>query len=154
MLGRPGGRIWQPVCTTPFVTLRTSAMQSQVDSKSLHRHEMALSTALRIDTNLAVPRPGPFARPRGAGLSRTSAQNRRLPVIPPSPQGQVLRIRPEIFDFDPALGLKLGQTKPKISGTVPTNRHTTIPNDTCPTSECFDEDPKLANCEIAQTSSC
>ncbi len=30
------------------------------------------------------------------------------------------RIQPEIFDFEPDLGLKLGQTKPKISGTVPT----------------------------------
>ncbi len=29
------------------------------------------------------------------------------------------RIRPEIFAFEPDLGLKLGQTKPKISGTVP-----------------------------------
>ncbi len=39
------------------------------------------------------------------------------------------RIRPEIFDLEPASGLKLGQTKTKIPGTVPTNRHTTIPND-------------------------
>ena len=57
------------------------------------------------------------------------------------------RIRPEIFDFDP--GLKRSQTKPKIPGTVPTDRHTTIPNDSGPISACFDDDPKLLNCEIA-----
>jgi hypothetical protein len=65
---------------------------------------------------------------------------------------RLLRIRPEIFDFEPGLGLKLRQTKPKISGTVPTNRHTTIPNDSGPISEWFDDDPKLLNCEIAQPS--
>ncbi len=59
-------------------------------------------------------------------------------------------IRPEVFDFEPELGLKLGQTEPKISGTVPTNRHTTIPNDSGPVSACFDDDSKLLNCEIAQ----
>ncbi len=37
------------------------------------------------------------------------------------------RIQPEIFDFDSDLGPKLGQIKTKISGTVPTNRHTQIP---------------------------
>ncbi len=62
----------------------------------------------------------------------------------------LLRIRPEIFVFEPDLGLKLGQTQPKIPGTVPTNRHTTIPNDSGPISACFDGDPKLLNCEIAQ----
>ena len=62
-----------------------------------------------------------------------------------------LRIRPEIFDFEPDLGLKLGQTKPNISGTVPTNRHTTIPNDSAPIVKCFDHDPKLLNSEIAQS---
>ncbi len=55
-----------------------------------------------------------------------------------------------IFDFEPDLGLKLGQNKPKISGTVPTHRHTTIPNDSGPISACFDDGPKLVNCEIAQ----
>jgi hypothetical protein len=64
----------------------------------------------------------------------------------------LLRMRPEIFDFGQDLGLKLGQTKPKISGTVPTNRHTTIPNDSGPILACFDDDPKLLNCEIAQPS--
>jgi hypothetical protein len=62
----------------------------------------------------------------------------------------LLRIRPEILDFEPDLGLKLGQTKPKIPGTVPINRHTTMPNDSGPISPCFD--PKLLNCEIAQPS--
>ena len=60
--------------------------------------------------------------------------------------------RPEIFDVEPDLGLKLGQTKPKISGTVPTNRHATIPNDSGPISACFDDGPKLLNCEMAQPS--
>ncbi len=54
-----------------------------------------------------------------------------------------LRIRPEIFAFEPDLGLKLGQDKPQISGTVPTNRHTTIPSDSRPASACFDDDPKI-----------
>ncbi len=30
------------------------------------------------------------------------------------------KIQPEIFDFEPDWGLMLGQTKPKIYGTVPT----------------------------------
>ncbi len=38
------------------------------------------------------------------------------------------------------------------AGTVPTNRHTTILNDSDPISGCFDDDPKLLNCEIAQPS--
>ncbi len=42
---------------------------------------------------------------------------------------QLLRIRPKIFDFEPDLGLKLGQTRPKISSTVPTDRRTTTPYD-------------------------
>ncbi len=60
----------------------------------------------------------------------------------------LLRIRPEIFDFEPDLGPKLGQTKPKISSTVPTNRHTTIPNGSRPISACLDDDPS----KIAQPS--
>ncbi len=48
------------------------------------------------------------------------------------------------------MGLKRRQTKPKINGTVPTNRHTTIPNDDGPISASFDDDPKRPNCEIAQ----
>ncbi len=47
------------------------------------------------------------------------------------------------MDFEPALGLKLNQTKPNISCTVPTNRHTAIRNDSGPISACFDDDPKL-----------
>ncbi len=61
---------------------------------------------------------------------------------------QILGIRHEIMDFEPDLGLKLAQTKPKISGTAPTNRHTTIPNDSGSISACFDDDPKLVNCEV------
>ncbi len=48
------------------------------------------------------------------------------------------------------MGLKRSQTKPKTPGTVPTDRHTTIPNDSGPISACFDDDPKLLHCEIAQ----
>ncbi len=65
---------------------------------------------------------------------------------------KLVRIRPEIFDFDRDLGLTLDQTKPKISGTVPTDRHTTIPNDSGTISACFDDAPELSNCEIAQPS--
>ena len=50
--------------------------------------------------------------------------------------------------YEPASGLKLGQPKPKLSGTVPTNRRTSIPNDSGPMSVCFDDDPKCSNCEI------
>ncbi len=63
-----------------------------------------------------------------------------------------LRIRLEIFDCHPDLGLKLGQNNPKISGTVRTNRHTTITSDYEPTSACFDDVPKRLTCEIAQPS--
>ncbi len=65
---------------------------------------------------------------------------------------------PGTFSRDPAgnlrfelhLGLKLGQTMPETSGTVPTNRHTTIPNDSRQISACFDDDPTFLKCEIAQ----
>ena len=56
--------------------------------------------------------------------------------------------------FEPDLGLAPNQTKPNIPGTVPTNWHTTIPNDSGPVSACFDDDPKLLNCEIAQPRQC
>ena len=59
-------------------------------------------------------------------------------------------IRPEIFDFEPEFGLKLGRAKPKIPGTVPTGRHATIANDSGPILACFDDDARLLNCEIAQ----
>ncbi len=65
---------------------------------------------------------------------------------------KLLRIRLENLDFEPDLGLKLGQTKPKIPGTVLTDRHTTTPNDSGQISACFDDDPKLFNCEITQSS--
>ncbi len=56
---------------------------------------------------------------------------------------QLPRIRPGIFDIDPEWGLTRGQTTPKISGTVPTNRHTTIPNDSGPISARFGHDPQI-----------
>ncbi len=63
---------------------------------------------------------------------------------------KLLRIRPAVFDFEQDLGLKRSQTKPKIPGTVPTDQRTTIPNDSGLISACFDDDPKLLNCEIAE----
>ena len=39
-----------------------------------------------------------------------------------------------------------------MPGAVPTNRHKPIPIDSGPISACFDDDPKLLNCEIAQPS--
>ncbi len=74
-----------------------------------------------------------------------------LPAALKGPR-QMLRVRAEIFDFEQDLGLKLGQTKPKISGTVPPDRHTTIPIDSGPISTPLEDDPKLLNCEIAQPS--
>ncbi len=56
---------------------------------------------------------------------------------------KVWRIRQEISNFEPDLGLRLGTTKPNTSGTAPTNWYTTIPNDSGPISACFDDDPKL-----------
>ncbi len=53
-----------------------------------------------------------------------------------------LRIRPEIFDFEPELGLKRSQIKPKMPSTAPTDRHTAIPTDSGPIAACFDDDPK------------
>jgi hypothetical protein len=47
------------------------------------------------------------------------------------------KILPGIFDFEPDLGRKLGQAQ-------------NIRHVTGPISACFDEDPKLLNCEIAQ----
>ncbi len=52
-------------------------------------------------------------------------------------------------DVEPDLGPRLSKTIPKIPGTVPTNGHATIPNDSGPISACFGDDPKLLNCEIA-----
>ena len=45
---------------------------------------------------------------------------------------KLVRIRLGIFDFEPDLSLKPGQTKPKISDTAPTNRHSAIPSDSGP----------------------
>ncbi len=58
---------------------------------------------------------------------------------------KVVRIRQGIFDFEPDLGLRLGQTEPQTSGTVSIIRHATIPNDSGPISACFDDDPTLLN---------
>ncbi len=38
----------------------------------------------------------------------------------------------------------------RIPGTVPTDRHTTTPHDSDPISACFDDHPKLLNCEKAK----
>ncbi len=65
---------------------------------------------------------------------------------------QLLRIRPDMFDFEPELGSEPSSTQPKIRGTVPTDRHTTSPNDSGPISVYFEDDPTLLNCEIAQSS--
>ena len=64
---------------------------------------------------------------------------------------ELLRIRPEIFDFKPEWGPKLGQTKPKISGTVPTDRHTTLRNDSGPISECFNDASAESKCDPTWT---
>ncbi len=65
---------------------------------------------------------------RGYGRRVAPAQAKRIIQNFASAEHKVprklVRIRPKIFEFDAALGLKLGQTNPKISGTVPTNRHT------------------------------
>ncbi len=63
---------------------------------------------------------------------------------------KLLRMRPEIFDSGPERNLNRSQTKPQITGTVPTDRHITIPKASGPMSACFDEDPKLVKCETAQ----
>ncbi len=61
-----------------------------------------------------------------------------------------LRIRPEIFDLEPDFGLKRNQTKPEISGTVSTNRHTTIPNDAGRLRHVSTTIRNFWNCELAQ----
>ncbi len=102
---------------------------------------MELPSRDQAETN---PKPSSFSRTRSSGAS-------------PDPQGSaelkgprnLLRIRPENLDFQSDLGLKVGQTKPEISGTAPTARHTTLRNDSGPIPTCLDDDPKLLNCEIA-----
>ncbi len=54
------------------------------------------------------------------GLRAPAPQRRELYSAELKGPRQLFRAPPEIFDFEPHLGLKLGQTKPKISGTVPT----------------------------------
>ena len=65
---------------------------------------------------------------------------------------KLLRIRPKIIDLGPKSAPKPDEAKPKMPGSVPTNRHKPIPIDFGPVSGCFDHDPKLLNCEIAQPS--
>jgi hypothetical protein len=62
-----------------------------------------------------APRPSPARRLSNAADSVELQGPRTL-----------LRIRPDIFAFDPDLGLQLSQTKPEISGTVP---HKSAQND-------------------------
>ncbi len=50
----------------------------------------------------------------------------------------------------PRLAPKRGEAKPKVPEAVPTNQQKTIPIDVGPVYVCFDHDPKLCNCEIAQ----
>ncbi len=57
--------------------------------------------------------------------------------------GKVLRIWPEIVDFEPEVRLKRSQTKPKYPVRCPQTGHTTISNDSAPISQCFDDDTKL-----------
>ncbi len=45
---------------------------------------------------------------------------------------------------------KPDEAKPKMPGEVPTNRLKPSPIDFDPVSGCFNHDPKLLNCEIAQ----
>ncbi len=102
------------------------------------------------------PKPPGNGGPRPTRYLRTATRRVSKVTSPAELKGprKLLRIRPEIFDLEPDLSLKLGQAKPKISGTVPTDGHTTIPNDSGPISSCFDDDPKLwKNCGIAQPNS-
>ena len=60
------------------------------------------------------------------------------------------RIRSAIFDFEAELDPNRSQTKPKIPGTVPTDRRTTIPNDSYLDVGMFGRRSFLFfNCEIA-----
>jgi hypothetical protein len=58
--------------------------------------------------------------------------------------GKQLRIWPEIIDVEPDVGLKPHQAKPKIPGTVSTNRHTTTPNDSGQASTRFNDHRRAA----------
>ncbi len=79
-----------------------------------------------------------WVRDLWAGIIRAPVKGKRRKTFK-DPAGNLSRIRPEILDFEPEWGLKRSQTKPKVSVTVPTNRHTTIPNDSGAISACFDE---------------
>ncbi len=47
---------------------------------------------------------------------------------------------------------KPDEAKPKMPESVPANKHKAIPIDFEPVSGCFNHNPKLVNCEIAQPS--
>ena len=94
--------------------------------------------------------PGPAFSAQLAGPPNRGQWGPYRPLKGSKGPRKLLRIRPEIFYVDQELGLKRSQTTPKIPGTVPTDRHTTIPNDSGPIPACFDDGPKLLNCEIAQ----
>ncbi len=83
------------------------------------------------------------SRNRGQEATKLNSAERARPR-------QMLGIWLEIFYFEPDLGLKLGQTKPNISGTVPTNRHTTIPNDSGQISACLDYDQQLFKLRVSR----
>ncbi len=81
---------------------------------------------------------------------QTGFQNQaaRLPSAALQGPGKLSKIWPGIFDFEPDLSLMRGQTKPKVLGMVPTDRHTQIPSNSGTISVCFDDDPTLLSCEI------
>jgi hypothetical protein len=56
---------------------------------------------------------------------------------------QLLRIRPEIFDFEPGLGLKRGQTKPTYPARCPQTGRQQLRTIMARISACFEDDPKL-----------
>jgi hypothetical protein len=99
----------------------------------VYQHRKLPQKPLKCDENLLSSTP-----PRG-GLNSAELKSPR----------KCIRVRRQIFEFEPDLGLNLGQAKPKLSGAVPTDRHTTIPNDPGPNLACFDDGPKLLNNEIA-----
>ncbi len=57
--------------------------------------------------------------------------------------GRLLRIRPEIINVGPKSAPKPDETKPKMPGAVPTNRHKPMPIDFGPVSLRFEDDPKF-----------
>ncbi len=81
-----------------------------------------------------------------------SMQTQKIDYVMSAVPQKLLRFRPGIFDFDPDVALKLGHTKPKISGSVPTKRRSQRSRTILGRFRCFNDDPKLLNCEIPQPS--